>query len=229
MLYRIFIIKMNLTYAPELCELYDKHGLKLPSIKTAQGAALALLSQPNMRGGKDWVDREAAEKFFREHGISSRDAIQPFNKPGGQSLLDKIDVKGKYSLKFPFAFKDLYKRRDVKMNVLSNGTREEQVEGVKDFQFKVAKQHMEDAEMFFRLYELERKSGVYDRLLGEIHKIKEICDTILCVPTEKWHIGHLDATKGNLPDNLYFQPPIQAKYRDKYIFNHMFQKIKVKD
>ena len=229
MLYRICIRKMNLTYAPELCELYNKHGLKLPSLKTAQGAALSWLSQPNMRGGNGWVDREAAEKFFREHGISSRDAIQPFNKPGGQSLLDKIDVKGKYSLKFPFVFKDLYKRRDVKMNVLSNGTKEEQVKGVKAFQFEIAKRHMKDAEMFSKLYELEHKSDVYDRLMGGIHKIKEICDTILCVPIEKWQIGHLDATKGNHPDNLYYQPPIQSKYRDNYIFNPMFQKIKVKD
>ena len=224
---------MNLTYAPELCELYNKHKRKLPSLKTAQGAALSWLSQPNMRGGNGWVDREAAEKFFREHGISSRDAIQPFNKPGGDPVLDKFDApRGQYSLKFPFEFVNLHKRQDVKINVLKNGTKEEQVKSVKTFQFETAKRHMKDAEMFFRLYELERKSGVYDRLMGEIHKIKEICDTILCVPTEKWQIGHLIANppkEANDPDNLYYQPPIQSKYRDNYIFNPMFQKIKVKD
>lgn len=223
---------MNLAYAPELYELYDKHKFNLPSLKTAQGAALAWLSQPNMRGGNGWVDRDRAENFFREQGISSADAIQPFNKPGGQYLLDKIDVKGKYSLKFPFEFKDLYKRRDVKMNVLVNGSKGEQVKSVKAFHFELAKQHMKDVEMFFQLYRLEHKQNVYDRLMGEIHKIKEICDTIICVPIEQWQIGHLIANPpkdANDSDNLYYQPPIQSRYRDNYIFNREFKKIKVKD
>lgn len=225
--------KMNLTYAPELRELYDKHQFKLPSLNTAQGAALALLSQPNMRGGNGWISRDDCEAFFHEHGISSSDAIQPFNKPGGSHLLAKLDApRGQYSLKFPFEFVNLHKRQDVKINVLKNGTKEEQVRSVKTFQFETAKRHMKDAEMFLRLYELERNSDVYDRLMEECHIITEICDTILCLPTEKWQIGHLIANppkEANDPNNLYYQPEIQSKYRDNYIFNHMFQKIKVKD
>ena len=225
---------MNLTYAPELRELYDTNGIPLPDVKKAGGAAVALMSQQDMRGGNGWMSsRDGCEAFFREQGISSADPIQPFNKPGGSHLLAKVDApRGQYSLKFPFEFVNLHKRQDVKINVLKNGTKEEQVKSVKTFQFETAKRHMKDAEMFFRLYELERKSGVYDRLMGEIHKIKEICDTILCVPTEKWQIGHLIANppkEANDPGNLYYQPEIQSRYRDNYIFNHMFQKIKVKD
>lgn len=224
--------KMTLTYAPELRELYDTNGIPLPDVKKAGGAAVALMSQPDMRGGNGWVNRESAKNFFDKQGISSADPIQPFNKPGGSHLLARINVKGQYSLKFPFEFVNLHKRQDVKINVLKNGTKEEQVRSVKTFQFETAKRHMKDAEMFLRLYELERNSDVYDRLMEECHIITEICDTILCLPTEKWQIGHLIANppkEANDPDNLYYQPEIQSKYRDNYIFNHMFQKIKVKD
>lgn len=224
--------KMNLTYAPELRELYATHGIPLPDVKKAGGAAVALMSQQDMRGGNGWVNRESAKIFFDKQGISSADPIQPFNKPGGQYLLARINVKGQYSLKFPFEFVNLHKRRDVKVNVRKNGTKEEQVKNVKTFHYEIAKRHMRDAELFFRLYERERTKDVYNRLMEECHEIIEICNTILCVPTEKWQIGHLIANppkEANDPDNLYYQPEIQSKYRDNYIFNRMFQKIKVKD
>jgi len=39
-------------------------------------------------------------------------------------------------------------------------------------------------------------------------------------------VGHLDADKGNEPENLRYQPPIQARFRDKYIFNEFFERLK---
>lgn len=41
----------------------------------------------------------------------------------------------------------------------------------------------------------------------------------LDVPNDKWELGHKDANKNdNSESNLILQPPIQGKYKDKYIF-----------
>ena len=69
---------------------------------------------------------------------------------------------------------------------------------------------------------------VHDRLTQELSHIKWSIEHILDQPVRDWQIGHLDATKGNHPSNLYYQPPIQARFRDNYVFNREFERIKVK-
>lgn len=222
------------SYPEELCDHYERHGRGLPSLKSKQGQALAWLAQPGMRGGKGWVDRKAAVKFFDDNDMESSDSIQPFNKPGGSTpglKLDNTRGKGFYSLKFPFEFNDEEKRSNVKMNVLVNGTKEEQVKSVKNFQLKKLEDNMKDAEMFLTLLNKTRSMKVYKRLMKEISHIKWVIQNILDKPTEDWEIGHLIAhppKTANDPSNLYYQPPIQARFRDKCIFNQGFERIKVK-
>lgn len=218
-------------YDHELVDFYQRHGKRLPELQTGLGMALAWMSQPDMRGGNHWVDRPMAEQFFSERGHSSGDAIQAFNKPGGSTpglKLEKGEGRGKYSLKYPFQFNDMEKRENVKMNVLVNGSKEEQVQYVKKYQFEKLKTNMEDAKMFLNLLKKIYSTDVHDRLLQEISHIKWNIEHILDQPIREWQIGHLDATKGNHPSNLYYQPPIQARFRDNYVFNREFERIKVK-
>lgn len=48
-------------------------------------------------------------------------------------------------------------------------------------------------------------------------------DNLVDVPNKEWQIGHLDPT---IPDasekNLAFQPPLQARYRNKYKWDPLF-------
>jgi len=222
------------SYPEELCDHYERHGKSLPSLKSKQGQALAWLAQPEMRGGRGWIDRESAVKFFNDNNMKSSDPIQPFNKPGGSTpglKLDNTRGKGFYSLKFPFEFNDEEKRSNVRMNVCMNGTKEEQVKSVKDFHLKKLETNMKDAEMFLSLLNKTRSRDVYERLVKEIHHMKWVIRYILEQPTKDWQIGHLIANppkEANDPSNLYYQPPIQAKFRDNYIFNPGFERIKVK-
>lgn len=218
-------------YDPELIDFYHQNGKQLPSLQTGLGMALAWLSQPDMRGGIRWIDRVMAEAFFHENGHSSGDAIQAFNKPGGSTpglKLEKSEGRGKYSLKYPFQFNDMEKRYNVKMNVLENGTKAGQVRSVKDFHFKKLESNMKDAQMFLKLLKKTYSVDVHDRLTQELSHIKWSIEHILDQPVRDWQIGHLDATKGNHPSNLYYQPPIQARFRDNYVFNREFERIKVK-
>jgi hypothetical protein len=218
-------------YNHEIIDFYQRHGKKLPSLQTGIGIALAWLSQPDMRGGKYWVDRDMAERFFKERGYTSSDVIQAFNKPGGSTpglKLDKSKGRGKYSLKYPFEFNDMEKRDNVKMNVLINGTKLEQVMYVKKFHYNKLQKNMKDAQIFLNSLKVMYCNDVYDRLMDEISHIKWNIEHIIDQPVREWHIGHLDATNGNDPANLYYQPPIQARFRDKYIFNRAFERIRVK-
>jgi len=43
------------------------------------------------------------------------------------------------------------------------------------------------------------------------------------VPNQEWQIGHLDPTKADASDtNLAFQPPLQARYRDRFKWDTLF-------
>ena len=117
------------------------------------------------------------------------------------------------------------------MNILMNGTKQQQVNSVKDFHLKRLQTNMRDAEMFLSLLRITRSRDVYERLLTEIHHMKWVISNILEQPSKDWHIGHLIANppkEANDPSNLYYQPPIQAKFRDNYIFNPGFERIKLK-
>ena len=61
----------------------------------------------------------------------------------------------------------------------------------------------------------------------EIEKIKStIKHDYIDIPCEKWQLGHKNPeSDDNKSSNLVLQPPIQAKYRDKYIFLDTLTKI----
>jgi hypothetical protein len=61
----------------------------------------------------------------------------------------------------------------------------------------------------------------------EIDKIKStIKNDYVDVPNESWQLGHKNPeSDDNKSSNLILQPPIQAKYRDKYIFLDTLTKI----
>jgi hypothetical protein len=46
------------------------------------------------------------------------------------------------------------------------------------------------------------------------------------VPNSEWQVGHLDPTVGDASEtNLAYQPPLQAKYRNRFKWNAYFQKM----
>lgn len=59
----------------------------------------------------------------------------------------------------------------------------------------------------------------------QINAIKEYWRTSLVdVPNDQWQVGHLNPEIGDASEaNLAYQPPIQARYRDKYIWDSYFQ------
>lgn len=70
-------------------------------------------------------------------------------------------------------------------------------------------------------------TGNEDEKNMEINKIKEtIQHDYLEIPNEEWHIGHKNPeSPDNTRNNMILQPPIQAKYRDKFIFIDTLTKI----
>ena len=70
-------------------------------------------------------------------------------------------------------------------------------------------------------------NGTDEEKYLEIDKIKStIKNDYIDVPTDKWQLGHKNPeSDDNTENNLVLQPPIQAKYRDKYIFIDTLTKI----
>ena len=62
--------------------------------------------------------------------------------------------------------------------------------------------------------------GTEEEKNSEIEKIKSTIKTDYCdVPNELWQLGHKNpGSTNNTNTNLVLQPPIQAKYRDNYVF-----------
>jgi hypothetical protein len=85
-------------YPPELVAFAKENGLSLPKLTSLKGQALALLTQPEIRGTKH-VSRQESTKFFQQLAMETPDSIQPFNKGFG---LKEIKVKGKICLAYPF-------------------------------------------------------------------------------------------------------------------------------
>jgi hypothetical protein len=167
-------------YPPELRLFAKKHNLNLLPLTTMRGQALALMSQPEVRGQKH-LGRDEAVKFFQNIGMETTDAIQQFNKDTG---LKRIKMRGFYCLQYPFELDttDLDKRKGVSIS----GTKEDLINTIKGW---------------FKKY-------------------------IVDVPNEEWQIGHLDPTIGDASEkNLAWQPPIQAKYRNRFKFDSSFMKM----
>jgi len=218
------------TYPEELVSFAEDVKISLPKISSVGGQALAYLSQPENRGGNKFITPQETTDFFTGIGIKTRDSIQPFNKPWGNRL-QLVDAKpGLYSLKYPFALKwnDILKRVSVDKNVLENGTKEEQIGEVKKYWFHKMRHKEQDCKILLEYLRMKWSYEVYDKLIEELSSVQWVHTHILSVASDRWQIGHLDASKGNEPENLFYQPPIQARFRDKYVFNKYFERIRVK-
>lgn len=218
------------TYPSELVSFFSKNGIRLLKLETMGGQALAWMAQSHMRGGNAFINRESAIEFFKERGMTSSDPIQPFNKPGGSmpGLKRMKGKRGEYSLVYPFEFNDIEKRQHVKEYVLINGSKMAQVTKTKKYWIDKLQPNIEDCVFLLECLRDGYTDKKYQKLMKEVSHIKWHIDNIIDVPISEWHIGHLDATRGNDSSNLYYQPPIQARYRDKYIFNQNFERLRVK-
>jgi hypothetical protein len=85
-------------YPSDFVEFAKKCNIPLLALTTMKGQALALMAQPDLRGQKH-LTRLEAEKFFKNIGMETDDAIQQFNKETG---FKRIEMKGKYCLQYPF-------------------------------------------------------------------------------------------------------------------------------
>ena len=61
----------------------------------------------------------------------------------------------------------------------------------------------------------------------KIEAVKQYWRDILTdVPNDDWQVGHLDPTIADASEaNLAFQPPIQGKYRDRFKWDPLFQRM----
>ena len=167
-------------YPSDLVEFAKEHKLSLLPLTSMRGQAIALMSQPEVRGQK-YLIRDDADKFFKNICMETKDSIQQFNKATGFKTLG---MKGKYCLQYPFESDttDLDKRKGACI------------------------------------------SGDRDTAINAIKKLW--MDNLVNVPNDKWHKGHLDPT---IPDasekNLAWQPPWQAKFRDRFKWCPFFQRM----
>ena len=126
--------KMFEAYPEDLREFAKENDIELPTITGKRGQALALMAQPEIRG-QFYVDRKTAELFFKNINMYSADVIQAFNKSTG---IKRMDVKGKYCLKYPFEADkvDIDKRKDANIsgdrNLYINAVKEWHRENVID-------------------------------------------------------------------------------------------------
>ena len=171
-----------LVFPVDLVQFTEEFQIPLPQINTLRGQALALLSQPEVRG-QQYVSRIDAIQFFQGIQMNSQDAIQPFNKSFGIKRL-KL-TRGLYCLEFPFVNDRVHldKRTNLQIDPLQRNDR--------------------------------------------INEIKQWWrNQLLDVPNEEWHVGHLDPTISDTSEaNLVYQPPIQARYRDRFKWDAKFFKM----
>lgn len=101
-------------YPEDLISFSLENNLSLIPLKSMRGQALALMSQPEIRG-KQHIGREEANKFFKNINMETNDAIQQFNKTTG---IKRMRMRGNYCLKYPYEYDttDLDKRKKVSVS-----------------------------------------------------------------------------------------------------------------
>jgi len=72
--------------------------MTLHPIESLRGQALALMTQPEVRG-KQHLGKEEAVKFFQNIGMTTSNAIRLFNKASG---FKRIKMRGYYCLQYPY-------------------------------------------------------------------------------------------------------------------------------
>ena len=114
-------------YPADLQDFAKENQITLPSIKNMRGQALALMSQPEVRG-LQYLKRSETEKFLKNIGISAGDAIQAFNKSTG---IKRMKMSGQYCLKYPFESDrvDIDKRKGA----IIGGDRDSQINAIKSW------------------------------------------------------------------------------------------------
>ena len=114
-------------YPKELISFSIENNLSLIPLTSMRGQALALMSQPEIRGQKH-IGREEANKFFKNIGMDTNDAIQQFNKTTG---IKRIKMRGYYCLEYPFKCDttDLDKRKGVSIS----GNRDDYINTIKNW------------------------------------------------------------------------------------------------
>lgn len=168
-------------YPEDLVSVATDANLHLPGLKSKRGQALALMSQPEIRGQK-YITRKEAEQFFTQIGMITRDCIQCFNKDMGVKRLN-LPI-GRYCLEYPYVTDLTHKRKRDNVNI--NGDRDTCIDIIKQF---------------WR-------------------------ENVTEVPNSEWQIGHLDPTiEDNSQQNLTFQPPLQARFRDRFKWCPLFLKM----
>jgi len=101
-------------YPSDLITFAGENNLQLIPLTSMRGQALALMSQPEVRGQK-YIGRNETVKFFKNIGMETTDAIQQFNKTTG---LKRLKKRGYYCLQYPFELDttDLDKRKGVSIS-----------------------------------------------------------------------------------------------------------------
>lgn len=117
-------------YPEELISFSKENNLSLIPLTSMRGQALALMSQPEIRGQKH-IGREEANKFFENIGMETNDAIQQFNKTTG---IKRIKMRGYYCLEYPFKCDttDLDKRKGVSIS----GNRDDYINTIKNWWYE---------------------------------------------------------------------------------------------
>jgi hypothetical protein len=114
-------------YPSDFVEFAEEHEIPLLALTSMKGQALALMAQPEVRGQKH-LGRLETEKFFKNIGMETDDAIQQFNKSTG---FKRLKITGKYCLQYPFESDttDLDKRKGVCIS----GDRDTAINTIKDW------------------------------------------------------------------------------------------------
>lgn len=114
-------------YPPDLVAFAKEKNISLLPLTSMRGQALALMSQPEVRGQKH-LGRDEAVKFFKNIGMETTDAIQQFNKATG---LKRMKIRGSYCLQYPFESDttDIDKRKGVSIR----GDKNSYINTIKDW------------------------------------------------------------------------------------------------
>ena len=119
--------KVFAEYPPDLITFAESNNISLIPLKSMRGQALALMSQPEVRGQKH-IGRDEAVEFFRSIQRGTKDAIQQFNKTTG---FKRMNIRGCYCLQYPFEpdTTDIEKRKGVSISADKNSS----INSIKDW------------------------------------------------------------------------------------------------
>lgn len=163
------------------------------------------------------------EEFASEHGIR----LLPLTSKMGQALclMSQPEVRGHKHIKRDEADKFF---KNIGMNAPDSIQQFNKATGFKRLNIKRGHYCLQ--------YPFESDTTDIDKRKGasisgskddRVNAVKEWHKKYITdVPNEKWQVGHLDPTIGDASEkNLAFQPPIQAKYRNRFKFDSSFMKM----